>query len=384
MLMEKYHLSRPAASRQFKRYILPEMERGMMIGGEGEGGWGDGVHGGPDRRPGGGGSVDPPPDATPRRRQWNHQQQEPQQQQQHHRQKRQHQHGPDDVPRRSIVICDVTSSVGRALLGRYAIDGHDVAGCGRDPTEVYSLRRLFPNARLDVVDVSDDCAVCKWASSLEEGGTKEEEDGGRMMTSLLNDVVVIIIATDTWGNSAGTMPSMDRRRLRAVPAWEVPCEVFDATIEVGVRGASNVVRHFVPRMMRHRVMLDDATASAGRGHGGGGGTIVAVCSVMPDQHRAAQCAAACAIQGLIRSVALSIPGPHCAATLSPGGMAFADLGRKASKYLGGEEEDEEEQGQGGDCKVSDVDFERWASVAGPMILRMNRRNNGSTMSVPGF
>ncbi len=377
MIIEKYHLSRPAATRQFNRYILPEMEREMIImGGRGDGDGGDDDNGrrggGQHRRLVGGESPEDPPDANSRKRQLNHQRQQNQHQQRRHR------HGPGDVHRRSIVICDVTTSFGRALLGRYVIDGHDVSGCGRNPAEVHALRRRYPNVRLDVVDVSDDDAVRKWASSLEGGGTDDDDDhyGGTMKTIYFGDVVLVVIATGSaGGGSAGTSPSRDRLRLD-VPAWEVPREVFDATIMVDVVGASNVIRHFVPRMIRHRNMQFDITTSSGQGGESGGGTLVAVCSASPRRRRAAQCAAACAIEGLIGSVALSIPDPHCAATLS---LTFEGLGGGTSGYLSGEE-----KGRGGKSEGGDVDLERWANVAGPMILGMNRRNNGSSMSVPGF
>ena len=57
-----------------------------------------------------------------------------------------------------------------------------------------------------------------------------------------------------------------------------------------------------------------------------------------------------------------------AATLSPGCVTFE--GGK-SMFLSREGSD-----RGGASEGGDVDLERWANVAGPMILGMNRRNNG--------
>jgi hypothetical protein len=144
----------------------------------------------------------------------------------------------------------------------------------------------------------------------------------------------------------------------------------------------NVIRHFVQRMIRHRNARVDVAVSSGRGgYGGdgGGGTLVAVCTATPHRHRAAQCAAACAIVGLIGSVALSISDPHCATTLSPSCVTFEGAVGEGGKsmFLSGEGWD-----RGGASEGGDVDFERWANVAGPMILGMNRRNNGLSMSVP--
>jgi NAD(P)-dependent dehydrogenase (short-subunit alcohol dehydrogenase family) len=250
----------------------------------------------------------------------------------------------------------------------------DVMGCERDTTEVMALRRRYPNVRLDVVDVTDNGAVRDWATSLEGGGAANDggdDDGGTGM--YLGDVVIVVIATGSAGgggskSGAGTSPSRD------IPAWEVSREAFDATIAFDVAGASNVIRHFVPRMIRHRNARVDVAASSGvGGYGGdgGGGTLVTVCTATPHRHRAAQCAAACAIVGLIGSVALSVPGPHCAATLSPGCVTFE--GGK-SMFLSREGSD-----RGGASEGGDVDLERWANVAAgpdqcmPNVSQMHSR-----------
>jgi NAD(P)-dependent dehydrogenase (short-subunit alcohol dehydrogenase family) len=163
------------------------------------------------------------------------------------------------------------------------------------------------------------------------------------------------------------------RRVGDVPAWEMPREDFDAIIASDIGGVSNVVRHFVPRMIR-------------RGGGDGGGTLVVV---SPSDHPrrggsgAARHAAACAIGGLMRCVALSMPHPHRAATLSlPGDHEDGAAGRGGTAPRG---DPGGGSGEGGDDhKGGDVDFDRWAEVAVAMILRMDRRDNGTSMCVPGF
>ena len=55
-------------------------------------------------------------------------------------------------------------------------------------------------------------------------------------------------------------------------------------------------------------------------------------------------------------------------------------------------DDEEEQLQQHQTMKGDLkgggdrgrDVGQWANLAGPMILKMSRRNNGMSMSVPGF
>ena len=72
------------------------------------------------------------------------------------------------------------------VLGRYANDGHDVAGCTRDRAELDGLRRLHPTAKLHVVDLRDDDAVAGWAAGLEGG----DDDG----TTDFYDVIVFVAA----------------------------------------------------------------------------------------------------------------------------------------------------------------------------------------------
>jgi hypothetical protein len=127
----------------------------------------------------------------------------------------------------------------------------------------------------------------------------------------------------------------------------------------------------------------------------GGGTFVAVVpsttglvDVVSPHHAAAKnntiiTSAAYAIEGLIKSVANSMPDPLCAVILSPPGLLLP-----YNMDMDDEEEQlHQHQSMKGDLKGRGDrgrDVSQWANVAGPMILKMSRRNNGMSMSVPGF
>jgi len=265
-------------------------------------------------------------------------------------------------PRRSIVISGVTSGLGRALFGYYCTQGHDVAGCGGDHEEIRSLQVEFPHAWLSVVNITDDDAVRRWAAQLEGDGMEAD----------------VVVAT------AEVCPEADCN----APAWEVPPEDFDNTINVNVKGVSNMVRHFVPRLIR--------THCTSGSDGGGGGAFVAMSSGFgrsPNPHIAAYCASKFAIEGMIKSVAMSLPDPLCAVPLAPGRVSLGEEGKMTSGTAVGDINHQQQCYPYTNNKIdSDKftsnglsnDINRWVNVAGNMILRLNRKDNGRSMSVNGF
>ena len=103
----------------------------------------------------------------------------------------------------------------------FAASGHTVLGCGRSANKVEKLKSLCKTARFSVVDVMHDTDVKKWAQeSIAEFGAP---------TFLLNN--------------AGITP--DNANL-----WEVPQEEFDRVVDVNIKGTANMIRHFVPAMVK--------------------------------------------------------------------------------------------------------------------------------------
>lgn len=69
-----------------------------------------------------------------------------------------------EQPRRPIAIINVSSSIGRELLKYYSTHGHEVVGCGRNYTEVHSLQLEFPEAKLSVVDITNNKSRAQWVA----------------------------------------------------------------------------------------------------------------------------------------------------------------------------------------------------------------------------
>src|SRR5262245_24355320 len=73
---------------------------------------------------------------------------------------------------RRIVITGAGRGLGRAMTAKFAELGHTVIGCSRQQEHVESLRKQFGQPhRFDVIDVTDDAAVRRWAKAvLADGG----------------------------------------------------------------------------------------------------------------------------------------------------------------------------------------------------------------------
>ena len=143
--------------------------------------------------------------------------------------------------------------------------------------------------------------------------------------------------------NAGVSPESGR----GLPAWELPAADFDATVDVNVKGVAALARHFLPGMVAR-----------------GAGVFVALSSGLgrsANPHHAAYCASKWAVEGLTKSIALALPPPLAAVPLAPGVVAT------------------EMQSGDGDGEIDD-----WVAIAGPLILKLDRADNGASRSVPGF
>lgn len=200
--------------------------------------------------------------------------------------------------------------------------GHTVIGCGRSRKPVAELQaRLGAPHRFDIVDVADAEAVKAWAAEvLKSHGTPN---------LLINNAALV---------------------NRNAPLWKVPAREFDAVIDVNIKGVANVIRHFVPAMVK-----------AGRGvivnFSSGWGRAV-------DAEVAPYCATKWAIEGLTRALALELPAGMAAVPLNPGiidtDMLRSTFGEDAGSYLGPED---------------------WAQRAVPFILGLGPKHNGKPLTV---
>lgn len=221
-----------------------------------------------------------------------------------------------------IVITGATKGLGRAMVHEFARMGHQVAGCGRSEGAIRELAaELGAPHRFDVLDVLDDAAVAKWAAQL----------------------VDAVGAPDLLVNNAALMN-------RPAPLWEVPADEFSNVVDVNIKGVTNVIRHFVPAMIeRGAGVVVNFSSGWGR-------------STSPEV--APYCATKWAIEGLSAALAQELPAPLAAVALNPGvintEMLQECFGESASSY---------------------PDPERWSKSAVPLLLGLDRKDNGEPQAV---
>jgi NAD(P)-dependent dehydrogenase (short-subunit alcohol dehydrogenase family) len=224
-----------------------------------------------------------------------------------------------------IVITGVTRGLGRALAEHYIAAGHTVIGCGRGADGILDLR--FAHAApqdFSVVDVSDSTKVEMWAER----------------------VLGIHGAPDFLVNNAGLMND-------PAPLWKVPAEKFSKLIDVNIKGAANVIRAFLPAMLKAgRGVVVNFSSGWGR-------------SVSPEV--APYCASKWAVEGLTKALAEELPEGMAAVPLDPGVIDTEMLrqcwAEDASQYM---------------------KADAWAKVAGPFILQLGAKDNGRSVSVREF
>ena len=224
---------------------------------------------------------------------------------------------------KTILITGATRGLGRALAEEFIHLGHAVIGCGRSNKEISQLQRKFPASNdFTVADVADDSQVAAWAKRILPSHNPPD--------LLLNNAALI---------------------NRNAKLWEVPAQEFSAVIDVNIKGVTNVIRHFVPAMIKR-----------------GNGVIVNFSSGWgrsTDADVAPYCATKWAIEGLTQALAQELPAGMAAVPLNPGiintDMLRSSFGNSASSY---------------------PSALTWAKRAAPFLLKINSADNGKPMTVP--
>jgi NAD(P)-dependent dehydrogenase (short-subunit alcohol dehydrogenase family) len=221
-----------------------------------------------------------------------------------------------------IVITGATRGLGRALVAPFAAGGHTVIGCGRSESHVRSLRDQFPAPHsFAQVDVTDAPAVTAWAS----------------------EVLAKYGPPDLLINNAALMNT-------PAPLWEVDAGEFSSLIDVNIKGVFNVVRAFVPAMVkRNSGVVVNLSSGWGR-------------STSPEV--APYCATKYAIEGMTQALAQELPGGMAAIPLNPG-VIDTDMLRQAWA-----------EGASSYAKP-----EQWAKKAAPFLLALGAKDNGRSLSV---
>ena len=226
---------------------------------------------------------------------------------------------------KTIVITGVTRGLGRALSEELIRLGHTVIGCGRGAEGIMDLRLAHgaPH-RFEVVDVSNPTKVGIWAAkALAPGETP--------------DLLI---------NNAGVMNT-------PAPLWKISADEFGRLMDVNLKGVANVIREFAPAMVAaQRGVIVNLSSGWGR-------------SVSPEV--APYCATKWAIEGLTKALAEELPAGMAAVPLSPG-VIDTDMLRQCWA----------------DGAASYPKADQWAKTAAKFILALGPKDNGQSLTVPGF
>ena len=226
-----------------------------------------------------------------------------------------------------IVITGVSGGLGLAMVKWFIPRGHTVVGCARSAEKISQLNEEFckgeKRKQFSVVDVVDEAEVSHWAQDVVSRFGPP--------TFLLNNAGII--------NKNSNL-------------WQISAEEFNSVIDVNIKGTTNVIRHFVPEMIK-----------AGKGvvvnFSSGWGRYVSP-QVAP------YCATKYAIEALSKAMALELPPPLTCVPLNPGvidtPMLQTTFGKRGAAMNRTPEE--------------------WAETACPFILSINRSQNGSSLTAP--
>jgi NAD(P)-dependent dehydrogenase (short-subunit alcohol dehydrogenase family) len=224
---------------------------------------------------------------------------------------------------KTIVITGVSKGLGRSLAEGFAAIGHTVIGCSRTSSGLDRLKAVLGSAHdFAVVDVASDEQVRDWARRI-------VADVG-VPDLLINNAAVI---------------------NRNAKLWQIDAEEFDRSMAINVSGTANVIRHFVPAMVKRRTgVIVNLSSGWGR-------------SVSAEV--APYCATKWAIEGLTQALAEELPDGMCAVPLNPGIINTEML---RSCFASGAEQYPKP--------------DEWAQRAIPFLLQLGPQQNGQPLTVP--
>jgi len=205
----------------------------------------------------------------------------------------------------------------------FAKRGHIVVGCGRSSDEINRLRKQF-GGRHDfyAVDVASDEEVKSWASIL-------------MISHGAPDLLL---------NNAGVINKNAR-------LWEIGPSEFSHVIDVNLKGSANVIRHFVPGMIKRKSgTIVNFTSGWGRS---------------TDAEVAPYCASKWGVEGLTMAFAQELPSGMAAVSFNPGTINTRML-----------------QSCFGKSAASHASPDDWAAKAVPFLLNIGPADNGKQLHLP--
>jgi len=230
------------------------------------------------------------------------------------------------VPSKLILITGCSKGLGLSLVHSFTALGHTILGCARSAPAITALQKEFPAPHsFSVVDVADAAAVESWAGKvLASRGAPD---------LLLNNAAVI-------------HPN--------APFWKVPADRFNRVIDVNVKGLANVLRSFLPAMVKAKKgVIVNFSSGWGR-------------STSPEV--SGYCASKYAVEGLTASLAQELPASMAAVALNPGiintEMLQDCFGKESASHYPSAED--------------------WAKRAVPFLLQITPKDNGHPLTVPGI
>jgi len=138
---------------------------------------------------------------------------------------------------------------------------------------------------------------------------------------------------------------------RNAPLWQVGAPEFSDVIDVNIKGVANIIRQFVPEMLkRGSGVIVNFSSGWGRS---------TAAEVAP------YCATKWAIEGLTLALAQELPPGMAAVPLNPG-IINTDMLRSCF----------------GGSALGYPTAEEWAKIAVPFLLKLGPANNGRPLTVP--
>ena len=225
-----------------------------------------------------------------------------------------------------ILITGCSKGLGLAMVRSFTALGHTVIGCARNAKDMADLQQEFGSPHFfKGVDVADAPAVESWAAQV------VQKHGAPDL--LLNNAAVI-------------HPN--------APFWKVPADRFNKVIDVNVKGLANVLRAFLPAMVKTKKgVIVNFSSGWGR-------------STSPEV--SGYCASKYAVEGLTASLAQELPAGMAAVALNPGiintEMLQDCFGKESASHY--------------------PDAAQWAKSAVPFLLKIGPKDNGQPLTVPGI
>lgn len=224
-----------------------------------------------------------------------------------------------------ILITGVSQGLGRIMAEEFIKQGHIVVGCSRNQQQIEKLQQEFRTPHHFIsLDVTNDVAVKAWA---------------KIVHSKYDNPVDLVI------NNAGIVHPL-------APLWTIENEVFEQIIDINIKGVANIIRHFVPAMVkRSRGVIVNFSAGWGR---------------YTAPNAAPYCASKWAIEGLTQALSQELPEGMAAVSLWPGTINTDTL----------------EMIYGKEKAANYISPQKWAVTAVPFLLQIGASDNGKPLSIP--